>query len=76
MTTDTALDMNAHYLCDGYRGIAWYLIGYATEWTEETWTWIGTDDDDPDDPCNYLYDEPEEVEDRSRVRAVMDRLHT
>jgi len=83
MTTTTItpdLDFGARYSVDGYRGIAFYLTGYATEWTEERWI-LACDDDiwdhDHDGAC-YLYDEPEEVERHDQVRAVMvgdDRTH-
>ena len=79
MTDTTTIDLDAHYSVKGYRGIAWYLIGYATEWTEERWEFIGGPDDDTEDEANYVYDEPEEIEDHSRVRAVMvgdDRVFT
>jgi hypothetical protein len=29
---DTGLDFDATYVASGYLGIAWYLVGYATEW--------------------------------------------
>jgi hypothetical protein len=64
-------DFDSHYSVDGYGGIAWYVIGYATQWTEESWTFLGDDNDDRDDESLYAYDEPEEYEDREHVRAVM-----
>lgn len=70
-STSTDIDFDARYTVEGYRGIAFYLVGYDKEWTEETWTFIGGPDDDTDDECNYVYDEPEEVENRERVRAIM-----
>jgi hypothetical protein len=70
MTADT-LNMDARYTVAGYRGVAWYLVGYDTTMTAEAWTFAGTDDDDPEDDMLYVYDEPEEVEDRERVRAIM-----
>ena len=63
------LDLDARYRVTYYGGIAFYLLGYATEWTEESWEYCG--EGDPDDEANYLYNEPEEIEDRQRVRAVM-----
>ena len=64
------LDMDAHYTISGWSpGIAWYLRGYATRWTEEEWVYDG--EGDPDDEGSYFYNEPEEVEDHSMVRAVM-----
>jgi hypothetical protein len=39
------IDFDARYSVDGYRGIAFYLVGYATEWTEESWELICDDDD-------------------------------
>lgn len=81
--TDTELDMGARYSVSGYGRVAFYLLGYATEWTEESWTWIedeeDREDDNPENERNYWYDEPDEIEDRGRVRAVMvgdDYVHT
>lgn len=65
------LDLNARYAVTGYGGIAWYLIGYAQEWTEGEWSYVGGDEDDPDDETLYVWDEPEQYEVRERVRAVM-----
>jgi len=65
------IDLEAYYKVDGYDGVAWYLLGYAKEWTEESWEFIGEDGDDPEDESNYIYYDPEEIEDRSRVVAVM-----
>lgn len=76
MTTTTELDLSARYSVEGYGGIAFYALGYATEWTEEEWIYCGEGDED--DEANYLYNEPEEIEDRSRARMVMvgdDRVH-
>lgn len=74
--TTTALDLDARYSVAGYGGIAFYLLGYATEWTEESWEYSGEGDEEFE--SSYWYNEPEEVEDRSRVRAVMvgdDHVH-
>ncbi len=85
--TDTGFDFEPAYKAYGYGGIAWRVTGYATEWTEETWEYLG-DEDDPDAGCddyyartgyhypdenpgNYAYGEPEEVENRSQVVAHM-----
>ncbi len=75
-TTATDIDFSAHYRI-GPTAVAWYLLGYATEWTEEECIYSGEGDED--DPSNYLYNEPEEIEDRDRVRACMvgdDRVET
>jgi hypothetical protein len=48
-----SLDFDAHYCVRGYKGIAWYLIGFKSEPDQDT-EWTGY-----------------EVEDRSRVVAVM-----
>jgi hypothetical protein len=69
--------MDARYTVAGYRGIAFYLVGYVTEWTDEEWIYDG--EGDPDDESSYLYCEPEEIENQSMVRAVMvgdDRVST
>ena len=76
MTQTCDIDMDARYSVAGYGGIAFYLLGYATEWTEEEWIYCG--EGDPDEESSYLYNEPEEIENRDRVRAVMvgdDRVH-
>jgi hypothetical protein len=63
------IDFDAAYKVEEYRGIAWRIDGYATEWTEEKWEYIG--EGDVEDEDNYIYYEPEEVEDTSRVRMHM-----
>jgi hypothetical protein len=76
LTRKPELDLSAYYSVAGYEGISFYLRGYATEWTEEEWIYDG--EGDPDDEGSYLYNEPEEVESTSMVRAVMvgdDRVH-
>ena len=85
--SESALDMDAAYRVTGHGAIAWRIDGYATEWTPEEWLYLGDEDDPdagaddyfertgfyyPDEnPANYAYGEPEEVEDRSRVVAHM-----
>jgi len=66
---NTELDLDAYYRVEGYNGIAWYLTGYATKTTEESWEYSG--EGDPEDEANYFYNEPEELEDREHVIAVM-----
>jgi len=76
------LDFGAVYTVAGYGGVAFHLLGYVTEWTEESWTLACDDrshryDVDHDDYC-YLYSEPERTERDDLVRAVMvgdDRVH-
>ena len=54
-----AIDFDSAHRITGWSdGIAWRLLGYATEWTEESWTFDGGPDDDPDDDANYFYNEP------------------
>lgn len=65
------LDTTTRYTVAGFAGIAFYFAGYAKTWTEGEWVFLGDDNDDPDDEANYVYDEPEQVEDRSRARMVM-----
>ena len=70
-------DFDSRYEIAGYNGIAWRVTGYATEWTEESWEYSG--EGDPEDEANYLYNEPEEIEDREHVRCIMvgdDRVFT
>ena len=68
-TVDAEVDFSAHYRIAGYGGIAWYLRGYAKTYTEESWEYIG--EGDTEDEANYLYNEPEQVVDTTRVIAVM-----
>jgi hypothetical protein len=68
------LGFDSAYRIEGYDGIAWGLRGYAKEWTEEWYEDVGTQSM-PD----YIVHEPEEIEDRTRVEAVMigdDRVFT
>lgn len=83
--TTTSFDFTPAYRAVGYGGVAWRATGYATEWTQEQWEYLGEPDGyDPDtyhqetgyyypdeDPANYAYMEPEQVEDRTRVVAHM-----
>jgi hypothetical protein len=71
--TVNGTDFDAHYTVAGYSGVAWWLHGWATMETPESWTLDCQDtspDHDHDDLC-YLYNEPETVADTTRVRAVM-----
>lgn len=70
MTNTDALDLSGAFTVAGHGGIAWRVIGYAKEWTEEEWTFIGGPGEEEDEDA-YAYSEPELVEDPSRVRAVM-----
>jgi hypothetical protein len=79
------LDLDARYSVAGYGGIAFYLLGYETETTPESWEYLGEPEGyDPDtyheetgyyypdeNPSNYVYSEPEEIPNYGRVRAVM-----
>jgi hypothetical protein len=79
------LDFSAHYTVRGRPGVAWRLIRYETEWTEESWELscenpahvydYDPDEPDPDDDTHdaacYLYNEPEEIDNTRMVRAVM-----
>lgn len=70
-------DFDSAYRVDGYDGIAWRATGYATEWTEESWEYDGLGD--TEDEGSYFYNEPEEIEDRTRICAIMigdDRVFT
>jgi hypothetical protein len=56
----------------GSLGVAWQVLGYATEWAQEDYTLVCEDPECiHDDPLCWLSDEPEEIEDHSKVRAVM-----
>ena len=73
------LDMDGRYAVASMPGIAFYLRGYAEEWTEESWLFVGEKDDDVEDETLWLYVEPEKVENRQMVQAVMvgdDYVHT
>lgn len=77
------IDFSAHYTIAGYGAVAWYVTGYATQWTEESWDLECTDpkhhtDDDHYNDSGYLlhpecwlYNEPEEVEVTDYVTCVM-----
>ena len=85
--TATDFDFEPAYRAHGYGAIAWSVTGYAQKWTNEEWTYMGDEDDPdagaddyfertgyyyPDEnPANYVYSEPEQIEDRSRVVAHM-----
>lgn len=77
------LDLDARYSVASSPGIAFYLLGYAKEMTEERYEFdcidpeAHPDDDDHSSAC-YVYNEPEEIENTDMVRAVMvgdDRVH-
>jgi len=68
----TEIDFRSAYRVAGWEGMAWNVVGYATYWTEDNWTFVGGPEDDANtDEQFYVYDEPEEVEDRTRVRCYM-----
>ena len=69
MPTDTAFDFESAYREIGGPAVSWRVTGYATEWTEEQWLYIGEGDEDDEE--TYCYCEPEEIEDRTRVVAHM-----
>lgn len=73
------LDMSARYTVAGYRGVAFYLLGWAPETREvEVWACEGTHDDNRhDDTCEW-WTETETDDSDTFVRAVMvgdDREH-
>jgi hypothetical protein len=71
--TANGIDFDARYTVAGQSGVAWWLHGWASAETPESWTLDCTDvaaDHDHDEVC-YLYNEPEKVPDMTRVRAVM-----
>jgi hypothetical protein len=71
-TTDQGFDFEPAYRERGGSAIAWRVDGYEQEWTQESWTlWNDDPDADPEDESNYDYNEPEQIEDRSRVVAHM-----
>lgn len=57
--TDTGLDFDARYTVAHMSGVAFYLVGYATEWTEETYTITCEEDghtrEDHEDPDSEWY---------------------
>ena len=67
MQTAQSFDFDTAYRAHGYAVIAWRATGYAQEWTEEQWEYLGEDED----PANYAYSEPEQYDDTSRVVAHM-----
>jgi hypothetical protein len=79
-TCEHCLDMNARYAVDGYRGVAFYLLGYAT--TEEyEGDVVVCDDEDCDHQMSemcWAEGDTSIVTDTETVRAVMvgdDREH-
>lgn len=73
-TIETKIDFSAHYQIDGWRGIAFYLRGYATK--NEPVISYGLDENG--DEIEIETGECDEVEDREHVIAVMvgdDRKH-
>lgn len=84
--TDNGIDFDARYIVAGMPGVAFWLHGWSQEMTEESWT-LACDDpahvyapdaartaaerDDTHNAACYLYSEPEQVSDLTRVRAVM-----
>ena len=64
-------DEPEYFTVDGHPGIGWHVLGYAKTWTDGEWTYVGCPDGDRDDEANYVYDEGDWYEDRSRVVAVM-----
>lgn len=64
------IDLKAHYTVTRYPGVAWYLRGFASDWTEESWTLDCTEDHEHVETC-YLYNEPEQIEDPDMVEAIM-----
>lgn len=77
------LDFSRHYTVRGNEGVAWRLLRYCAQWTEEEWA-ISCDNDEHEDypdhygnvedirhPECWLYTEPEEIEDTSFVIGVM-----
>jgi hypothetical protein len=78
--TENGIDFDARYTVADMPGVAFWLPGWVTEWTQEDWT-LDCDSADPDhehDDACYLYNEPEQVPNVNLVRAVMvgdDREH-
>lgn len=76
--TPVAIDFDAYYRVKGYGGVAWHLLGYQQRWRETEPELVCEDvEHDHDDLC-YLLNEPEQVEDRDWVQAVMvgdDTIH-
>lgn len=65
----TEFDFDARYTHPDFRGVALYSVGYAVTLTDESWEYCG--EGDPDDEANYFYNDPEEIENKSRVRCIM-----
>jgi hypothetical protein len=87
----TAVDFDGRFTAAGMPGVAFYLMGWAQEWTEEGYTLacagedahraihdpLAKDDDGHVSAC-WLYNEPEQVDRTDQVIAVMvgdDREH-
>lgn len=67
------LDMEARYSVRQYPGVAFYLLGYVVErvWAEPAQICYPEDGHDHDGDCFAYPEEPEEVLNEDRVRAVM-----
>jgi hypothetical protein len=76
----TAVNFDGRFTVGGYRGVAFYLLGWAQRWTAETWE-LACDDEDcahSEEWC-WAYSEPEQADRTDMVIAVMvgdDRQHT
>jgi hypothetical protein len=78
--TENGVNFDATYTVAGMRGVAFWLHGWDTEMTQESWELdcVSEDPDHEHDDSCWLYNEPELVPVTGRVRAVMvgdDREH-
>lgn len=65
--TENGIDFDAHYQCAGYRGIAWYLLGWAVEYRSVMTLALDNDGNEVEIESGEF--EPEA--DTTRVVAVM-----
>lgn len=64
------VDFDARYKVDGFRGVAFYLLGWAQETRQVEVPLCDHEVDEPHDECEYVT-ETEQVDSDTFVRAVM-----
>jgi hypothetical protein len=71
------VNMDGRFTVSTMPGVAFFLKGYVEAFPEESWTLDCSEDHEHDDTC-VVWNEPEQEEDTSKVRAVMvgdDHVH-
>lgn len=79
MTTITEVDFTKTYRVEGYGGIAFRVLSYVQEWTEDEYVLVCTDEDCAHDTEScYAYERGTPTENLERVNVVMvgdDTIH-